>query len=70
MPFLDTTPLESDLITDGIALWWVPNPYNWQSGRMRRAQDVPLVKSWYLEHCPQNQPVNVRIRIWTIYNMT
>ena len=28
---------------------------------VRRAQDVPLVKNWYLEHCPPNQPVKVRI---------
>ena len=28
---------------------------------MRRAQDIPLVKNWYLEHCPPNQPVKVRV---------
>jgi pre-mRNA-processing factor 8 len=28
---------------------------------MVRAQDVPLVKQWYLEHCPPNQPVKVRV---------
>ena len=28
---------------------------------MRRAQDIPLVKGWYLEHCPPNQPVKVRV---------
>ena len=28
---------------------------------MRRAQDVPLVKNWYMEHCPPNQPVKVRV---------
>ncbi|BCR85307.1 U4/U6-U5 snRNP complex subunit PRP8 [Aspergillus chevalieri] len=28
---------------------------------MVRAQDVPLVKQWYLEHCPQGQPVKVRV---------
>lgn len=38
-----------------------PEPYNWRSGRMRRAQDIPLVKNWYLEHCPPNQPVKVRV---------
>ena len=27
----------------------------------RRAQDVALVKNWYLEHCPPNQPVKVRV---------
>lgn len=28
---------------------------------MRRAQDIPLVKNWYLEHCPPGQPVKVRV---------
>ena len=26
---------------------------------MCQAEDVPLVKSWYLEHCPLNQPVQI-----------
>ncbi|XP_017297957.1 LOW QUALITY PROTEIN: pre-mRNA-processing-splicing factor 8-like, partial [Diaphorina citri] len=29
--------------------------------RCRRAIDVPLVKSWYREHCPPGQPVKVRV---------
>ena len=28
---------------------------------MRRAQDIPLIKNWYMEHCPPNQPVKVRV---------
>jgi pre-mRNA-processing factor 8 len=28
---------------------------------MRCAQDIPLVKNWYLEHCPPNQLVKVRV---------
>ena len=60
-PFLDDKHLENDLTADGIALWWAPEPYSRRSGRMRRAQDVPLVKNWYLEHCPPNQPVKVRV---------
>lgn len=31
------------------------------SGRSRRAIDVPLMKSWYREHCPPGQPVKVRV---------
>ncbi|PSN32216.1 hypothetical protein C0J52_17015 [Blattella germanica] len=31
------------------------------AGRTRRAIDVPLVKSWYREHCPPGQPVKVRV---------
>lgn len=30
-------------------------------GRTRRAIDVPLVKTWYKEHCPPGQPVKVRV---------
>ncbi|PPQ67549.1 hypothetical protein CVT26_006850 [Gymnopilus dilepis] len=61
VPFLEDKDLENDLTADGIALWWAPDPYGRRSGRMRRAQDVPLVKNWYLEHCPPGQPVKVRV---------
>ncbi|KAH8700347.1 putative pre-mRNA splicing factor [Talaromyces proteolyticus] len=44
-----------------ISLLWAPYPFDRRSGRMVRAQDVPLVKQWYLEHCPQGQPVKVRV---------
>ncbi|KAI5985054.1 NUC071 domain-containing protein [Pisolithus albus] len=60
-PFLAEKPLENDMAADGIGLWWAPDPYNRCSGRTRRAQDVPLVKNWYLEHCPPGQPVKVRV---------
>jgi pre-mRNA-processing factor 8 len=60
-PFLFGKELENDLTAEGIALWWAPEPYCRRSGRMRRAQDVPLVKNWYLEHCPPGQPVKVRV---------
>ncbi|KAI0795323.1 NUC071 domain-containing protein [Irpex lacteus] len=60
-PFLEDKPLETDLTADAIGLWWAPEPYSRRSGRMRRAQDIPLVKNWYLEHCPPGQPVKVRV---------
>ncbi|THU98887.1 PROCN-domain-containing protein [Dendrothele bispora CBS 962.96] len=60
-PFLEDKDLENDLTAEGIALWWAPEPYSRRSGRMRRAQDIPLVKNWYLEHCPPNQAVKVRV---------
>jgi pre-mRNA-processing factor 8 len=62
-PFLADKIFENDLTADGIALcqWWAPEPYGRRSGHMRRAQDIPLVKNWYLEHCPPNQPVKVRV---------
>jgi len=46
---------------NGIALYWAPRPYNQRSGRMRRSLDIPLVKTWYKEHCPPGHPVKVRV---------
>ncbi|KAJ2724945.1 Pre-mRNA-processing-splicing factor 8 [Coemansia sp. Benny D115] len=59
--FLADVPLETDNTASGLALFWAPHPFSSRSGRTRRAVDVPLVKSWYLEHCPQGMPVKVRV---------
>ncbi|CZR57288.1 probable splicing factor PRP8 (U5 snRNP) [Phialocephala subalpina] len=60
-PFLADEELYTDETASAIALWWAPFPFDRRSGKMVRAQDVPLVKQWYLEHCPQGQPVKVRV---------
>ena len=60
-PFLQDCPLYSDYTANGIALLWAPRPFHLRSGRTRRALDVPLVKTWYREHCPPGQPVKVRV---------
>ena len=60
-PFLDEQELYTDNTSSAIALWWAPHPFDKRSGRMARAEDVPLVKQWYLEHCPGGQPVKVRV---------
>ena len=60
-PFLSDAEIENEYTADGIALWWAPAPYDRRSGRTRRAEDIPLVKNWYLEHCPPNQPTKVRV---------
>ncbi|EHL02532.1 putative Pre-mRNA-splicing factor spp42 [Glarea lozoyensis 74030] len=60
-PFFNDEELATDDTAAAIALWWAPFPFDRRSGRMVRAQDVPLVKQWYLEHCPQGQPVKVRV---------
>lgn len=44
-----------------ISLWWAPFPFDRRSGQMVRAQDVPLVKQWYLEHMPGKQPTKIRV---------
>jgi len=53
--------LETPLTSDALALLWAPEPFNKRSGRMRRAVDVPLVKSWYKEHCPPVFPTKVKV---------
>jgi pre-mRNA-processing factor 8 len=60
-PFVKDTPLYTDNTANGISLLWAPRPYNLRSGHCRRAVDVPLVKSWYREHCPSGMPVKVRV---------
>jgi pre-mRNA-processing factor 8 len=60
-PFMQDFPLYSDNTANGIALLWAPRPFNLRSGRSRRAVDVPLVKTWYMEHCPAGMPVKVRV---------
>jgi pre-mRNA-processing factor 8 len=60
-PFLADEELYNDETSAAIGLWWAPFPFDRRSGRMVRAQDVPLVKQWYLEHVPPKQPVKVRV---------
>ena len=59
--FLSEAEVEGDNTKDAIALWWAPYPYNARSGRTVRCQDIPLVKEWYLEHCPAGAPVKIRV---------
>ncbi|TRX94892.1 hypothetical protein FHL15_004353 [Xylaria flabelliformis] len=60
-PFLADEELSTEDTAAAIGLWWAPFPFDRRSGHMVRAQDIPLVKHWYLEHCPPKQPVKVRV---------
>ncbi|KAG9193041.1 hypothetical protein G6011_03076 [Alternaria panax] len=60
-PFMADEEVSTPETASAIALWWAPHPFDKRSGRMVRAQDVPLVKQWYLEHVPAGQPVKVRV---------
>jgi len=60
-PILDNAPLYTENTANGISLYHAPRPYNLRTGRTRRALDIPLVKTWYSEHCPSNYPVKVRV---------
>ncbi|KAG6159015.1 Pre-mRNA-splicing factor spp42 [Claviceps purpurea] len=61
-PFLAGEELENEHTSAAIDLWWAPYPFNKRSGKMVRAQDVSLIKQWYLEHPPSDRPpVKVRV---------
>jgi pre-mRNA-processing factor 8 len=60
-PLLGEEPLYNDQTASAIALLWAPEPFCNRSGHMRRAYDVPLVNSWFMEHCPQQYPVKVGV---------
>ncbi|KAK8914653.1 hypothetical protein KSP39_PZI024034 [Platanthera zijinensis] len=60
-PLLQNTQLYTDTTAAGISLLFAPRPFNTRSGRMRRAEDIPLVSEWYKEHCPPSYPVKVRV---------
>lgn len=60
-PFLEEKPLYTENTASAIELFWAPHPFDKRSGRTRRVIDVPLVKSWYLEHIQPGQPVKVRV---------
>lgn len=60
-PFMADEELATEDTARAIELMWAGFPFDRRSGKMVRAQDVPLIKQWYLEHCPPNQPVKVRV---------
>ncbi|CEP25031.1 PRP8 [Cyberlindnera jadinii] len=60
-PFLEEEEIEMDDTADAIELWWAPYPFNRRSGKTIRAQDVALVKSWFLQRSPRDVPVKTRV---------
>lgn len=46
---------------DAFELMFAPFPFNKNSGKMVRAQDVPLIKSWYLQHPDERYPIKTRV---------
>jgi pre-mRNA-processing factor 8 len=59
--FMQEKDISNENTADAIALYWAPYPYNMRSGRTRRAQDIPMVKNFYTEHCPPDQAVKIRV---------
>lgn len=60
-PLLADAPLYNENTASAIALYWAPRPFNMRSGFTRRCIDIPLVNSWFQEHCPPSHPVKVRV---------
>ncbi|KAF2755488.1 pre-mRNA-processing-splicing factor 8 [Pseudovirgaria hyperparasitica] len=60
-PFMSEESEYTEDTADAIMLWWAPYPFDRRSGNMVRAEDVPLIKQWYLEHSPREGPVKTRV---------
>ncbi len=60
-PLLKDYDLYTENTTNGIALLFAPRPFNLRSGYTRSCIDVPLVNTWFHEHCPSGYPVKVRV---------
>ena len=60
-PLFVDFPLSDENTVSAISLYSAPFPFDRRTGFTKRAQDVPLVKAWYKEHCPPGQPVKVRV---------
>jgi pre-mRNA-processing factor 8 len=60
-PFLMEEGVETENTSSAIALWWAPYPFNRRSGEMVRAQDVALIKPWYLQQGPRDVPTKTRV---------
>lgn len=57
---------EKDLISQNnyypsFELYWSSYPFNTRNGNMKRAEDVSLIKDWYLQHPPTNERVKIKI---------
>ena len=61
--FFEDEDLAPEETASAIKLWWAPHPFNRRSGRMVRAQDVALIKPWYLQHPPSDKGMPVKIRV-------
>ena len=60
-PFLGNRPLSNEDTAHGIALYFAPAPFDKRSGRTKRVLDIPLVQRWFMERCPREHPVKVRV---------
>lgn len=60
-PLMEQEELELPETKDALDLYHSPHPFNKNSGRMVRAQDVSLIKKWYLQRSDEDFPLKTRI---------
>ncbi|AOW02650.1 uncharacterized protein YALI1_C15021g [Yarrowia lipolytica] len=60
-PPLESVPLVNEQLSSALALYHAPSPFDRRSGPTVRAQDVALIKDWYLQHPPKGYPIKVRV---------
>jgi len=53
--YFDPLIPKNNITSDVIALRWAPDPHCRCSGHTHRAQNIPLVKNWYLKHCTNTE---------------
>ncbi|CCD23994.1 U4/U6-U5 snRNP complex subunit PRP8 NDAI_0C03340 [Naumovozyma dairenensis CBS 421] len=61
LPLLEDEDFILPELKDAMSLYHAPYPFNRRSGKTTRAQDIALVKKWYLQHPDEKYPVKVRI---------
>jgi len=54
-------PFYSELLNDALELIVAPKPFDDRKLLSKRMLDVTIEKTWYLEHCPINYPLKIRI---------
>lgn len=60
-PLMDNVKLNTPNLKDAVALYNASFPFNRRSGKTIRAQDVALVKQWYLQHPDEEYPLKVKV---------
>ncbi|KAI5962637.1 PRP8 [Candida pseudojiufengensis] len=56
-----TSLTEPKSLKSSVDLLSAPFPFNLRSGRTKRAEDVPITKSWYRNQVPRSSPLKVKI---------
>ncbi|KAI3402314.2 PRP8 [Candida oxycetoniae] len=58
---LKFTDSDQETLAAALELFWAPPPFNRRAGKMKRAEDVAMTKSWYQNRAPKHSPLKTRI---------